>query len=204
MTILIADDHAIVRHGITLVVKDILPQAMVYEADSFTAAVRALTANAVDLLILDINIPGGNNVEMIEHVKTVFPSTKVLMFSGYDELLYSERCIALGASGYLSKNASPSDIKNAIRTVLSGRTYISEEVKSSSVGGENGNLLSLLSNRELEVAMLLVQGLGVIEISKSLNLQTSTVSTYKNRVFEKLRISNLADLIEKFKLYKSL
>ncbi len=206
MNVLIADDHAIVRHGITLVLKDVVPQATVFQEETFSDALKTLNTRPIDLLILDINIPGGNNIEMIELVKLKHPQIKLLMFSGYDQYLYSERCINAGADGYLSKSASPSEIKHAIHIVLSNRRYISEDVKMRSAAESNKheNALKQLSNRELEVAMLLTQGIGVIEIAKNLNLQSSTVSTYKNRVFEKLGVSNIAELIEKFKLYKSL
>ena len=204
MNVLIADDHAIVRHGIKIVLKDILPEARVFQEETFDSALKTLKTEAIGLLILDINIPGGNNIEMIELVKLKHPSVKLLMFSGYDEHIYSEKCIAAGADGYLSKNASPSEIKAAINVVLLNRKYLSEDVKIRSQSERGETNLRLLSKRELEVAMLLTQGVGVIEISKTLNLQTSTVSAYKNRVFEKLDISNIAELIEKFKLYKSL
>ena len=111
MNVLIADDHAIVRHGITLVLKDVVPQATVFQEETFSDALKTLNTRPIDLLILDINIPGGNNIEMIELVKLKHPQIKLLMFSGYDQYLYSERCINAGADGYLRKSASPSEIK---------------------------------------------------------------------------------------------
>lgn len=202
--ILIADDHGVVRYGMMLFIKDLMPWAQVSQVGTFNEAIGHVNKSQVDLVILDINLPGGNNIKMVDSLKAVQPDIKVIIFSSYDEKIYAERYLRAGAKGYLNKETSNKEIKKAIQSVLSGGVYMSNTVKDLMLNRllniEVGqNPLSVLSNREIEVAQLLVIGQGVTEISTALNLQLSTVSTYKNRIFEKLDVSNVVQLIEKFK-----
>jgi DNA-binding NarL/FixJ family response regulator len=202
--ILIADDHGVVRYGMMLFIKDLMPWAQVSQVGTFNEAIGHVNKSQVDLVILDINLPGGNNIKMVDSLKAVQPDIKVIIFSSYDEKVYAERYLRAGAKGYLNKETSNKEIKKAIQSVLSGGVYMSNTVKDLMLNRllniEVGqNPLSVLSNREIEVAQLLVIGKGVTEISTALNLQLSTVSTYKNRIFEKLDVSNVVQLIEKFK-----
>jgi DNA-binding NarL/FixJ family response regulator len=202
--ILIADDHGVVRYGMMLFIKDLMPWAQVSQVGTFNEAIGHVNKSQVDLVILDINLPGGNNIKMVDSLKAVLPDIKVIIFSSYDEKIYAERYLRAGAKGYLNKETSNKEIKKAIQSVLSGGVYMSNTVKDLMLNRllniEVGqNPLSVLSNREIEVAQLLVIGQGVTEISTALNLQLSTVSTYKNRIFEKLDVSNVVQLIEKFK-----
>lgn len=209
MHILIADDHAIVRHGTMLFINEWLPGARITEADNFNKVVKTLEEHSFDLLILDINIPGGNNIQMIDVARLKQPGIRILIFTAYDEQLYAIRYLQAGANGYLHKLASEDQIKKAIETVLNDEQYMSRDVKDNLLrmvmfnGKKNtqSNPLNTLSNREIEVARFLVQGLSLMEISKTLHLQISTVSTYKNRIFEKLSIGNLVELVEKVRLY---
>lgn len=211
MHILIADDHAIVRHGTMLFINEWLPGARISEADNFNKVVKILGELSIDLLILDINIPGGNNIQMIDVARLKQPGIRILIFTAYDEQLYALRYLQAGANGYLHKLASEEQIKKAIETVLNDEQYMSRDVKDALLrmvmtnGKKNAqtNPLQTLSNREIEVARFLVQGLSLMEISKALHLQISTVSTYKNRIFEKLEINNLIELVEKVRLYDS-
>lgn len=202
-SVLVADDHSIVRYGIILLLKDALPLAEFYEAATFTETKKILNDRLIELLILDINIPGGDNVRMVESLKAQFPEVKILIFSAYPEQIFALRYIQAGANGYLHKDSSEQVIKKAVETVLNGKSFLSDAVKddafSQILSKNNGlNGISGLSNRELDVAKHLIKGLGIIEIAALLNLQMSTVSTYKKRVFEKLRIRNLPELINQF------
>jgi len=206
--VLIADDHGVVRYGMMLLLKDLFPAASLHQASSFNEALKIIAEQHISLLILDINIAGGNNVQMLNTVKLKQPDIKVLMFSAYSEQLYAVRYIQAGADGYLHKDSSDSEIKKAVKTVLAGKNYISDTVKDAMVstmlnGSAAVNTLNVLSNRELEVAKLLVDGLGILEIAGVLNLHTSTVSTYKARIFEKMEVKNLADLIKKYQQIES-
>lgn len=209
MHILIADDHAIVRHGTMLFINEWLPGAKISEADNFNKVAKMLGEQVFDLLILDINIPGGNNIQMVDVARLKQPGIRILIFTAYDEQLYAIRYLQAGANGYLHKLASEEQIRKAIETVLHDEQYMSREVKdlllkmvmASGRRPPHENPLHTLSNREIEVARFLVQGMSLIEISRALHLQISTVSTYKNRIFEKLEISNLVELVEKVRLY---
>ncbi len=202
--ILIADDHGVVRYGIMLLIKDLMPWSTVSQVGSFNEALNLVTNNKIDLIILDINLPGGNNIQMLSQLSAVQKSIKVLMFSAYEENLYAERYMKAGAKGYLHKQTCDKEIKKAIETVLSGGIYMSELVKDLMVhkmlnNDDQLNPSDILSNREFEVAQLIINGLGVTEIASTLNLQLSTVSTYKNRIFEKLNLTNIVQLIDKFR-----
>lgn len=205
--ILITDDHGIVRHGIKLLIKDMLPDAIIYEAENIDQMISMLKLRPYDLLILDINIPGGNTTQMMDQARLRRSDLKILIFSAYDERLYATRYIQAGANGYLHKHTSEQEIRDAIYAVLHHGRYVSSSLQSFLMESfiqkkdQPENPLLLLSNREIEVAELLVQGMGGIEISTSLSIQMSTVSTYKKRIYEKLGVANVAELIEKFRMY---
>lgn len=207
MKVLIADDHGIIRLGISQIIRAMDPASVIYEAEDFEETVRILNAYPADLLILDINIPGGNNFQMIGTVKSRQPGVKVLVFSAFSEELYATRYFKAGADGYLQKDTSPAEVRNAVNTVLSGKHYMSQNIREYFVQSlkkketTNNNPLVRLSNRETEVARLLVTGVSQTKIAEKLNLHTSTIGTHKNRIFEKLAVSNLAELIEKYRVY---
>lgn len=205
--ILIADDHGVVRYGMMLLIKDLLPWAEVTQVGSFNETVAFIKTNKIDLVILDINLPGGNNIQMLDSLNEIQKNIRVLMFSAYEENLYATRYLQAGAKGYLHKQNSNAEIKKAIQTVCSGGIYMSDDVKNIMLNkmlnhDENQNPLDLLSNREFEVAQMLIYGHGITDISSLLNLQMSTVSTYKNRIFEKLNVTNIVQLIDKFRFWK--
>ena len=207
--ILIVDDHSVVRHGTRLIIEETYPDVKVAEAGSVAQMTQILRNGTFDLLILDINMPGGNSIQMIDLARLKQPDIKILVFSAYDERLYATRYMQAGANGYLHKHTPEQKVREALVAVLEQGHYVSEALKThvfQSIIQKNtnrGNPIAQLSNREIEVAELLVQGLGGIEISATLNIQTTTVSTYKKRIFEKMNVSNLPELIEKFKYYSA-
>lgn len=202
--ILVAEDHAIVRLGISILLKNLYPGTAVLEVDDFNEAIKLINSRPIDLIILDINIPNGNSIQMIDTIRVRQPDTKILIFSAYDEDLYAQRYIEAGANGFLSKGARGPEIDKAIKTVLNYDIYASEYVKQSLLQrladkDNTGNPLQSLSNRETEVMQLLINAKSVSEISGILNLQISTVSTYRKRIFEKLSIKNIVELIQKYR-----
>jgi DNA-binding NarL/FixJ family response regulator len=205
--ILIADDHSIVRYGAALVVKEVLPAGTIHEARNFDELLKLIDTRTFDLLVLDINIPGGNYLQMIDVIRLRQPAVKILVFSGYDEQLYALRYLQAGADGYVVKQAPEGELKTAIQTILNNDKYISPAIKQHLINGLNtpktgsGNPLNNLSNREMEVMQQLIKGATIAEISHTLSLQISTVSTYKSRIFEKLEVNNVVALVEKVKLY---
>ena len=204
-TFLIADDHSIVRQGITLVIKELFFNASIFQAGSFKETLNTLRENKVSMLILDINFPDGNSLNILSEIKTLQPDLKILIFSAYDEDIYALRYLNAGASGYLNKGCSEEEMKQALRSMMVSGKYITQNIKDrildSYISKKPINPLEQLSNREVEVARLLIKGYGNMEIAELLNVKKSTVSTFKNRIFEKLEIDNLADLIDFFQLY---
>jgi DNA-binding NarL/FixJ family response regulator len=202
---LIADDHVVVRQGVTLIIKELFQNAVIYKAATFKDIFKVLQEVKIDLLILDVNFPDGSSLNILAEIKLIQPDTKILIFSAFEENIYAMRYLNAGASGYLTKESSEDEMKLAINTMITSGKYITQNIKDrildSYISKKPVNPLELLSNREMEVARLLVKGYGNLEILELLKIKKTTVSTYKNRIFEKLEMDNLADLIKLFQLY---
>jgi len=204
-TVLIADDHEIIRRGLKSLISDFWSGVEIIEASTLEEALVE-TEKSPSLIIIDVNLPGGNNLKVIEQLKQIQPNAKILVFSSLNENIYAVPYLKSGASGYLTKNAEESEIVTAITTILAGSRYSSRNVKenmfNSILGNDVDNPFTKLSGRELEVAELLTKGVGVLEISNQLNLQMGTVSTYKLRLFQKLKIKSIIELAEKMSIYE--
>src|SRR5690606_35183670 len=156
----------------------------------------------------DINMPGGNNIRVISDVLNLNPNIKILVLSSYDEGIYALRYIEAGAAGYLNKSTAMDELAQAIQTIEQRGKYMSDAVKDLYVQKltttksemQTINPLHSLSNREMDVAKHLINGIGDLEVSSFLILSTSTVCTYKSRIFDKLQVENWPDLMELFKL----
>ena len=124
-----------------------------------------------------------------------FPALKIIIFTSFDEAVYKNRVLSLGASAFISKLSQPEEIKNTVERILE------EEKKQVVLDCENkASVLNILSNREMEIALLLIKGYGNLEISNELNIKSTTISTYKQRIQEKLKLNSLPELIEIFKI----
>ncbi|MFV5697424.1 response regulator [Flavobacterium sp. ZT3R17] len=202
---LIADDHSVVRQGVALLIKELFLNAKICQSGTFKDTFKVLQEIKIDLLVLDINFPDGNSLNIITEVKNIQPDIKILIFSAYDEDIYAMRYLNAGASGYLNKGSSEEEMKQALTSMILSGKYITQNIKDrildSYISKTPINPLEQLSNREVEVARLLIKGYGNLEISELLKIKKTTVSTFKNRVFEKLEIDNLPALIELFHLY---
>ena len=200
-----ADDHSVVTQGMSFILKDLYKDATVYQIESFSEIIKVLNSTTIDLLILDINFPDGSSLNLLPTLKKIQPDLKILIFSGYDEDIYAVRYLSAGANGYLSKLSSEEEIKHAIKTVMTFGKYtsknIQDKIMDSYILKKPSNPLEQLSNREIEIAKFLVEGKSNIDICKSLSIKKTTVSTYKNRIFEKLSIDTLSGLIQIFQLY---
>ncbi|PZR24029.1 MAG: DNA-binding response regulator [Citrobacter freundii] len=206
ISVLIAEDHGIVRLGLTMLVREIYPASEIREASNFKSTLQQVELKDFNLLILDINIPGGDNVQMIDNIKLRKRHLPILVFSSYDESIYAARYLRAGANGYLQKETPPDEIKNAIHKVIHGETYASPAMQKqlfrsfiSSRWDNQRDKLHELSDREEEIMRLLAKGISPTEIKMQLNIQLSTVSTHKARIFEKLQVSNVVQLVEKLK-----
>ncbi|CAI2768675.1 response regulator [Flavobacterium collinsii] len=202
---LISDDHSVVRQGVSLIVKDMFLNAQIFQAGNFEDTFKILRETDINLLILDVNFPDGNSLNILPEIKIIQPEIKVLMFSSYDENIYAMRYLNAGASGYLNKESSEEEMKHAIDTIMLSGKFITSKVRDkildSYISRTPINPLDLLSNREIEVAHLLIKGYSNIDILELLKIKKTTVSTYKRRIFEKLQVDNLPGLIEVFNHY---
>jgi DNA-binding NarL/FixJ family response regulator len=204
--VLIGDDHRIVRAGIKQVLADAPDLLVVAEAStgldviSEVQRLRASDADGLDVVLLDIAMPGLDGLDVLQAIKREHPRLPVLMLSTYPERQYAARCIKLGASGYLNKSADPDDMVAAVRKAAAGGIYLSEaaaqalaeSVSGVGTGGRSG--ADALSHREHQVFRLLVTGLSVTQIGAQLGLAANTVSTYRARVLEKTGTRNDVEL----------
>jgi DNA-binding NarL/FixJ family response regulator len=203
--ILIADDHSVIRQGISLIVRHLGVSCFVDHACTLSALIEKIVAEKYDLVVLDISIPDGKGVQMIDLIKQSQPKTKVLIFSAHPEELFAVKYLRAGADGYLNKMTSEEELTQAFKEMLSNGRYISKNTQflldKADLNPTLSNPFSSLSAREMEIAKLLVKGEGNLEIANKLELQNSTVSTYKNRIFEKLSIKNTVALANMFETY---
>ena len=204
--ILIVDDHLVVRNGVAMVLEKQIEDVAISNAENFFDAIAFLKEDSFDLIILDINIPGGKSTEMITDLRAIQPCVRILVFSAHEEEHYALKYISVGANGYLNKLCSEEKMMFAITSIFESSTYISAELVNKLVEAKGRkkaiNPMDVLSKRELQIAQLLINGNGNLEISNMLDIHMSTVSTYKARVFEKLKISNLVELINLYKTFE--
>ena len=202
---LVADDHTVVRQGLALMIKELYVNAVVYQVENFANIMAVLQQQPIEVLILDINFPDGNSITILPEVKKINPAVKIMIFSAFDESVHALRFFNAGANGFLNKLSEEEEIKQAITTLVDEGKFISpltkEKILNSYLLGKKVNPIEHLSAREIEIARLLVKGYGNLEISNALDIQKTTVSTYKKRIFEKLQIDNLAALIETFTFF---
>jgi two-component system, NarL family, invasion response regulator UvrY len=196
--ILIVDDHAVVRAGLRQFLLDDPQVTKVDEADSGQTAMEALRRSRYDLLILDINMPGRNGLDILRNVTSAHPDTKVLIVSGYPERQYAVNVLKSGASGYISKESAPEELLKATHTVLGGRRYVSATLAEQLVTDldidSDKPIHSKLSEREFQIFCKLASGKAVSDIAHELCLSVKTVSTYRSRVLEKMNFISNADI----------
>ncbi|MFN3304472.1 MAG: response regulator [Roseateles sp.] len=200
----IVDDHAIVRTGLRQFLSDHVDLRVTGEGSSGHEALDMARKGDVDVLLLDISMPDQSGVDALAAIKARFPELPVLILSGFPEAHYATTLLRQGAAGYLNKECDPDEIANAIRLVARGRRYISpavaEQLADSVVGGGGASaapdkpLHEALSEREFQVFLRLAQGETVGHIAEALFLSVKTVSTYRTRVLEKLKLATNSDL----------
>lgn len=204
LTILIADDQEIVLRGLRSLLRDFWPGSVIREAKT-VAELIVEAKKKPTVIITEVTIPEAHGVKLMKRILDVQAGAKILVFSSLNERIYAIPYLKCGAAGYLLKNASEGEIIAALTTVLAGSRYSSKNAKENMFNNAFGSVKKVpfakLSARELEVAELLVKGDGVLDISKKLNLKMGTVSTYKLRLFQKLKVKNIIDLAESIAVY---
>lgn len=205
--ILLADDHVIIRAGLKIFIKHIIPHSVIEEAGDGDSAFKKIKQKDYALIVLDVNMPATDSFGLVSNILAVKPESKILMFSMNAEEIYAKKYLRIGALGYISKDASESEIKKAIDTVMSNKRYISpslsKSLTESALGKKAGNEnpFDILSPRELEITRHLMKGESVSQIGSYLNLHTSTVGTHKARIFEKLHCKNIVGINELAKVH---
>lgn len=200
--ILLVDDHLVVRTGVSIILEEKMKNITISTTENFNETLAILKQKTFDLIILDINIPGGRNTSMIQDIRDIQPDVKILIFSVYEEETHACPYVIAGANGYLNKLSDKKKLNNAVDTILKTGNYLTpriiNELVKASTNKESMNPLDKLSKREREISELLVQGDGNIEIANKLSIQLTTVSTHKNKIFSKLHIKNIVELISLF------
>ncbi len=198
MHILITDDHAVVRRGLREILADSLDGATFSEAGNADDALRVLAKHSISILVLDINMPGRSGLDLLKDVKGLYPRLPVIVLSVQSEDQYALRCLKAGASAYINKDSAPEELAQAARRVLGGGRYVSAAVAEKLVtildeGGDRPRH-HLLSDRELEVMLMIASGVSLTEIGNRLHVSAKTVSTYRSRVMDKMGMRTNAEL----------
>jgi len=197
--VLVADDHAVVRRGLRQILSE--TEDILVEGEASTLdQVRALVSEKrYDVLILDVNMPGGTGIDLLAELRRENPKAKVLVLTVYSEQEYAVRAIRAGAAGFLSKESAPEKLIEAVRKLAAGGKYLSSEVAerlASLVAGEaSGAPHERLTDREFEVLKMLASGLSVSQIGQDLSLSVKTVSTHRARILKKMDMSSNSELM---------
>ncbi len=196
--VILCDDHAVVRRGIRDTLADTADIEVVGEAGSYAEVREALRTTPCDVLVLDLSLPGRGGLEVLASLKDSDLSARVLIVSMYPEDQYAIRCLRAGAQGYVNKAGDPIELVSAVRTVAQGRKYVSTAVAQMLVDNlhapTNEVLHASLSERELQTLLKIASGKRLADIAIELMLSPKTVSVYRSRVLEKLKLSNNAEL----------
>lgn len=196
--ILVADDHSIVRKGVKQIVEETDDISVTAEACNGAETLNQVHHTAFDVLVLDIAMPDMNGIDVLRQIRNDGYRVPVLILSMYPETHYAVRLLRLGASGYLTKDRAPEELITAIRTVSQGKRYITPTLAESLVENlDNDGTIpqhKALSDREFQVLIMIGSGKTVNQIAEKLNLSAKTISTYRTRILEKMRMTTNAQL----------
>jgi two-component system, NarL family, invasion response regulator UvrY len=205
-TILIADDHEIVRQGIRRIIESFPKKYRFLETSTCKGVIDTLASEKVEYIILDMHLEDGNIFSTINNFTDYCTKTNILVYSMNAEKIYARRLVQKGVKGFVSKQAPVGTLEAAIRNILNGERYLSpwlkEALSRQSKTDQLENPIDSLSDRELEVIEYTSSGMGVKEIAMRMKLEAATVSTYRRRAFDKLGVENVVELNNKLTLYK--
>ncbi|OUS11919.1 DNA-binding response regulator [Nonlabens dokdonensis] len=202
MNILVADHHPIFRRGLKCMMKDNKEYHFKGKIDDGSQLISTIASLKPDILILEVDLPNSNGIGSLREVRTNFPDVKILVVSCHPEEIYAVSAIKAGANGYISKTRPVKEVKEALKTVHKGKTFLSDNIKEQLESKTSNKILKFkkLSTREIEVLNLLSRGKRNKEIAQHLSINEKTVSTYKTRLLKKLKVDNIADLIHQSRL----
>jgi two-component system, NarL family, invasion response regulator UvrY len=199
ITIFIADDHALIREGLKKILREESDMSVVGEAETGSETIERVKESNCDLLVLDLGLPDRPGLEVLREVKRVQPHICVLILSMLPEDGFALRSLKAGADGYLSKDSAAAELVVAVRKIVSGKKYVSQEISQDLLQKLRGKLPSMshetLSDREFQILRLIGSGKAVTEIANSLNLSTSTVNTHRAHILEKMNMHTNAELM---------
>jgi two-component system, NarL family, invasion response regulator UvrY len=197
--ILVIDDHEVVRRGVKQILEENFLYVEVGEADTSQKGIAAVQQEPWDLAIVDISLPDQSGLELLCELHSTAPRLPLMVLSLHPEEQYAVRAFRAGAMAYLTKQTAPEELARAVKQVLTGRRYVTaslgERMAGSLSKNPSGPVHHTLSERELEVLILLAQGQSVKKIAQSLTLSIKTVSTYRARLLDKLQLTTTAELI---------
>lgn len=200
---LLADDHSLIRQGLVFVLEDIGREYEVFHTSNLQQTLEFITSHPIDIAIIDAHFPDGNSLSMIPEIRKLQPEIRILIFTGIDEEVHALKFINAGVNGFLSKLNEEDEIKQAIMKIITHGEYISSKTQALLMSSIHNpsliNPFSSLTERELQIAGMYAEGLGNLEIANRLDVKQNTVSTIKKRIFDKLKIDNLVELIELYK-----
>ena len=196
--VLVADDHAMIRAGLRQWLEQDRSIDAIAEASTGAETLQQLRDGRWDLVILDINMPDRSGIDILRHIRSGYPDTRVLVISGFSEKQYAINVLRAGAAGYLAKDQAPEEFMRAVHTVLAGRRFVSAALSEMLVSAldepTEQPLHASLSQREFQILCKLAVGRSVSEIAQELFISVKTVSTYRARVLEKMKLTTNADL----------
>ncbi|CAH1388259.1 response regulator [Candidatus Nitrotoga sp. M5] len=199
INILVVDDHALIRKGMKQILNDTEDIRVTGEAENGMQAIKMAQENIYDLVLLDISMPDKHGIDVLKQLKLNKPQLPVLMLSMHEENQYALRSMKAGAAGYLSKQSAPTQLVTAIRQVASGKKYISNELAEELANGLSQGYQELLhqtlSNREYQTLCLMASGKSLSEMAETLSLSAKTISVYRARLLEKMKLKNNAEAV---------
>jgi len=194
--VLLVDDHAVVRRGLRQIIAEESETWTTGEAPNAVTALKLVREQYWDAVVLDVAMPDKNGLELLSEIKHDFPKLPCLMLSMHPEDQFALRALKLGASGYLTKETAPEELMNALRRVVSGDRYVSQNLAIRLAFPDAGDRPhpELLSGREYQVLKLIASGQTISEIARTLSLSVKTISTYRARILMKMKMRNNAEL----------
>jgi DNA-binding NarL/FixJ family response regulator len=198
MKVLICDDHKIVREGLKQILLQLREVSSIVEAGNGADALRLLSSDNIDIVLLDISLPDKNGLEVLQTIKTKWPLINVLILSMHPQEQYAIRALKLGASGYLTKDTASEELLLAVKKVSVGGKYISQSLAERLAlqfeSDKQPQKHAMLSHREFEILIKLANGKSLLDIGNELCISDKTVSTYRSRIMEKMEFTKNAEL----------
>ncbi|MGJ8619825.1 MAG: response regulator [Methylophilaceae bacterium] len=196
--VMLVDDHAVVRAGLRRLIENQSSIKVMAEAVDGDQAYHLYSAEPVDVVVMDLSMPGMGGLESARRIISRYPSAKIIIFSMHDNATFASQVLKSGVKGYVTKTGSDSDLLKAIKEVANGRNYISSEVAQKiaieSMSGDE-NPLKMLSAREFEVFRLLTEGVSAEEVGERLKISHKTVANYHTMIKQKLGVSNPIEMV---------